>query len=78
MASMTRSSFIRSANVAAVIVAGAALAACGTSRTVVTVQEATEITKGQELLDLQRARAENAIDPQEYERLRKVIMARPR
>ena len=62
----------------ALIVTGVALSACGSSRNVVTVQEATGITKGQELLDLQRARGEGAIDDREYERLRKVIMARPR
>lgn len=62
----------------ALVVTAAALSACGSSRNVVTVQEATDITKGQELLDLQRARSEGAIDDKEYERLRKAIMARPR
>ena len=39
------------------------LAACGTSKSVVTVQEATGITKGQELVDLQRALKEGALTP---------------
>lgn len=55
------------------------LAACGSSsRSVVTVQDATSITKGQELVDLQRALNEGAITPREYERVRQVIMNRPR
>ena len=69
---------LRAYLILALIVTGGALSACGSSRNVVTVQEATDITKGQELLDLQRARGEGAIDDREYERLRKVIMARPR
>jgi major membrane immunogen (membrane-anchored lipoprotein) len=55
------------------------LAACGSSsRSVVTVQDATTITKGQELVDLQRALNEGALTQSEYERVRKVIMDRPR
>jgi hypothetical protein len=62
----------------ATLVALAALGGCGTSRNVLTVQDATQITKGQELIDLQRARAEGAIDEREYETLRQVILGRPR
>lgn len=47
------------------------------SRNYVTVQEATAITKGKELADLQRALDEAAINREEYEQLRKVIMKRP-
>ncbi len=53
------------------------LAGCGTSRNVVTVQDATRITKGIELTDLQRALQEGAIDAREYETLRKAILRRP-
>ncbi len=64
------------------LVAGLSIAllmtACGTSKSVVTVQEATGITKGQELIDLQRALGEGALTQREYERLRQVIMDRPR
>ena len=54
------------------------LGACGTSKSVVTVQEATGITKGQELVDLQRALKDGALTTREYEALRRVIMDRPR
>lgn len=55
------------------------LAACSSSsRSVVTVQDATSITKGQELVDLQRALNEGALTQREYERVRMVIMDRPR
>ena len=54
------------------------LAGCGTSRSVVTVQDATGITKGQELVDLQRALNDGALTAREYESLRRIIMERPR
>jgi hypothetical protein len=55
------------------------LAVCAnSSRSVVTVQDATSITKGKELIDLQRALNEGALTPSEYERVRQTIMARPR
>lgn len=76
-ASLTRLMFARAAWLLTAIATASLLTGCGTSRNVVTVQEASLITKGQELLDLQRARNEAAIDDQEYERLRKVLMARP-
>lgn len=70
---------IRQGLVAAVVsTALLTLSGCGTSRNVLTVQDATDITKGQELIDLQRARAEGAIDDREYETLRQVILRRPR
>ena len=53
------------------------LAGCGTSRNVVTVQDATRITKGVELTDLQRALEAGAVDQKEYETLRKAILRRP-
>jgi PBP1b-binding outer membrane lipoprotein LpoB len=52
------------------------LAGCGSSRNVVTVQDATRITKGVELTDLQRALQEGAINQREYETLRKAILRR--
>lgn len=66
------------AALSATLIATLVLSGCGTSRNVVTVQDATEITKGQELIDLQRARSEGAIDEREYEALRQVILRRPR
>lgn len=60
------------------LVALAALAGCGSSsRSYVTVQEATSITKGMELSDLQRAYEAGAINKDEYEQIRSVIMRRP-
>lgn len=53
------------------------LAGCGTSRNIVTVQDATRITKGVELTDLQRALEAGAVDQKEYETLRKAILRRP-
>lgn len=65
--------------VTALLLAAIALAACSSSsRSVVTVQESTTITKGQELVDLQRALTEGAVTEREFERLRQVIMDRPR
>jgi len=43
----------------------------------VTVQEATRISKGQELNDLLRARDAGAMTDSEYQTVRKVIMDRP-
>lgn len=54
------------------------LTACGTSHNSVTVQDSTRITKGQELIDLQRAHAVGAVDDRDYESLRQIIMRRPR
>ena len=54
----------------------AALGGCG-SRSIVTVQDSTSITKGVELTDLQRALQEGAINQQEYETRRKAVMRRP-
>jgi len=54
-----------------------ALAACSSSRNVVTVQESTSITKGRELNDLQRALQQGAISTEEYETLRKKVLRRP-
>jgi len=52
------------------------LAACGSDQQV-TVQGTTTISKGQELTDLQNALNEGAINQQEYDGLRKRIIARP-
>ncbi|MEQ1516020.1 MAG: hypothetical protein ABL931_05975 [Usitatibacteraceae bacterium] len=63
--------------VAATLAALATIAfGCSSSRTAVTVQEATEITKGKELTDLQRAFEAGALTQKEYEQVRKVIMRR--
>ncbi len=50
--------------------------ACG-SDPVVNVQGTTTISKGQELTDLQKALNEGAINQQEFDSLRKRILARP-
>ena len=50
---------------------------CSSSRTNVTVQESTSISKGQELTDLQRALNEGAITEREYERVRGILFKRP-
>lgn len=55
----------------------AALVGCGSTRTEVTVQEATRITKGQELIDLQKALAQGAVTEREFEELRQIILRRP-
>jgi hypothetical protein len=52
------------------------LAACGSDQQV-TVQGTTTISKGQELNDLQKALNEGAINQQEYDNLRKRVLARP-
>jgi hypothetical protein len=60
----------------AIAVTVLATAGCSSSRTAVTVQESTEITKGRELIDLQRALEAGALTQREYEQVRKVIMRR--
>ena len=52
------------------------VAGCGGSDTHIKVQGTTQITKGQELTDLQRALNDGAIDQKEYDRLRKIILKR--
>lgn len=47
------------------------------SRSNVTVQESTSISKGQELTDLQRALREGAVTEDEYESVRKTLLKRP-
>ena len=49
---------------------------CSSSRTAVTVQEGTQITKGRELTDLQRALEAGAVTQKEYETVRRAIMRR--
>ncbi len=56
----------------AVITAG-----CSSSRSNVTVQESTKISKGQELNDLVRAKQAGALTDDEFESLRHTIMKRP-
>ncbi len=51
-------------------------AGCSSSRTAVTVQEGTQITKGKELTDLQRALEAGAVTQKEYETVRRAIMRR--
>ncbi len=60
----------------AVLVAGL-FSGCSSSRNYVTVHESTKITKGRELVDLQRALDEGAINAQEFEKLRRAVMRRP-
>lgn len=52
------------------------LTACG-GDTYVKVQGTTNISKGQELTDLQRALNDGAISKQEYDSLYRKIVARP-
>lgn len=69
-------SFNRIALAGAVVVLSSAtmLGGCSSSRTAVTVQENTTITKGQELIDLQRALEVGAVTKKEYETVRRIIM----
>jgi uncharacterized protein YceK len=54
-----------------------AMAGCGSSsRANVTVKGTTTVSKGQELLDLQRALEEGAISQRDYDRVRKVLLER--
>nr|WP_295080446.1 hypothetical protein [uncultured Roseateles sp.] len=55
----------------------AGLTGCGTSQSTVTVQDSTKITKGQELVDLQRALDQGAVTQREFEELRQIILRRP-
>ena len=57
-------------------VALVSLAGCG-GDTHVRVQGTTNISKGQELIDLQRALKERAVTKQEYDLLYSKILARP-
>jgi hypothetical protein len=67
----------RFALVAALLAALWLTAGCSSSSSRVTVQEATRISKGQELSDLLRAREAGAMTESEYQMVRKVIMDRP-
>jgi hypothetical protein len=63
--------------IALFLAACVALAGCGSSsRANVTVKGATTVSKGQELLDLQRALEEGAISQRDYDRVRKIILER--
>jgi oligoribonuclease NrnB/cAMP/cGMP phosphodiesterase (DHH superfamily) len=53
------------------------LAGCASSRSSVTVQESTKLSKGQELNDLIRAKQAGALTDDEFESLRQTIMKRP-
>jgi len=55
----------------------AAATGCGGGDTYVKVQGTTTISKGQELIDLQEALKEGAINRAEYDRLRAIILKRP-
>ena len=68
----------RSTSIAALALAAIlATAGCSSSSNTVTVHESTRITKGRELTDLRRALDAKAVTPDEYERLRRVILERP-
>lgn len=67
----------RAAVLALTLFGAAVLVGCGSTRTEVTVQEATRITKGQELIDLQKAMAQGAVTEREFEELRQIILRRP-
>ncbi len=67
----------RLARVCAILASACVLGACSSSRNFVTVQDSTTLTKGRELTDLQRALEAGAINPQEFEVLRQVVLKRP-
>ncbi len=54
----------------------ALLSGCGGGDTHIKVQASSEITKGMELTDLQRALNEGAISQDEYDDLREIILRR--
>jgi hypothetical protein len=58
------------------ILSATLLSGCGGGDTHIKVQGSTQITKGQELTDLQRALNEGAINQKEYDSLRKIILKR--
>ena len=53
-----------------------ALAGCG-GDTVVKMEQATQISKGWELKDMQKALDANAVTHDEYERIRQKLLKRP-
>ncbi|MDN3545121.1 MAG: hypothetical protein ACK4S6_10005 [Roseateles asaccharophilus] len=67
----------RLAALALALFGAAVLVGCGSTRTEVTVQGSTRITKGQELIDLQKAKAQGAVTEREFEELRQIILRRP-
>jgi hypothetical protein len=57
--------------------AGATATGCGSSsRANVTVTGTTNVSKGQELLDLKRALDEGAISQRDYDKVRKIVLDR--
>ncbi|HVY08113.1 MAG TPA: SHOCT domain-containing protein [Burkholderiales bacterium] len=64
------------AAIAAASFVACGLAACG-GDTVVKVEQSTQISKGWELKDLQKALDAGAVTKDEYERIRQKIMKRP-
>lgn len=60
------------------LLAPAAPGGSGTSRSLLGVHDATEVAKRRELIDLQPARAELAIDEPEHHTPRQLILRRPR
>lgn len=61
---------------AAMAVIATLCAGCSSTNTAVTVLEGTQITKGKELTDLQRALEAGALTQKEYEQVRRTIMRR--
>ena len=60
---------------AAVLVVATGLSACG-GDTVVKVEQSTQISKGWELKDLQKALDAGAVTKDEYERIRQKLLKR--
>ena len=60
-----------------IVIALLAATGCASSSSKATLQEATRITKGQELNDLVRAKQAGALTDDEFESLRQTIMKRP-
>ena len=67
---------IRAVLLGFVVAASLGAAGCASSRSDVTVQGSTKISKGQELNDLVRAKQAGAITDDEFEYLRQKIMKR--
>ena len=74
---MSRAAMKRIVRLAAAVAAAAALCACGGGDQRVTVSGTTSVSKGQELIDLQRALQEGVITQAEYNTLRERILRRP-
>jgi hypothetical protein len=67
---------IHFARLAVVLVVATGLCACGGGESVVRVEQSTQISKGWELKDLQKALDAGAVNKDEYERIRQKLLKR--